>query len=229
MAVRTSVSLFLQLVLIAAVSWLALAVTNRMDASNQRLDVEIARVAALSEQTETFEAQTAALTTEVARLREFLASDSAIDIIFLKIMIVKPDLDRDLAREIASNVHRYAKLYGHDADLVLAIIAVESNFNPNAVSHMGATGLMQVMPQWKKVLAISDDLTEPETSIKYGLQIFGFYKQMYKKTDMALTAYNRGPGPVDMALMRGQNPTNHYLPRVMAMYEKLKTMSLGKI
>lgn len=45
---------------------------------------------------------------------------------------------------------------------------------------------------------------------------------------MALTAYNRGPGPVDMALMKGQDPTNSYVPRVMRTYEHLKSMNVGR-
>jgi soluble lytic murein transglycosylase-like protein len=91
---------------------------------------------------------------------------------------------------------------------------------------MGAIGLMQVMPQWEKVLGIQGSLKDPEISIKYGLQVLGFYMEMYKDLEMALTAYNRGPGPVDMALMRGRDPKNQYAPRVLKVYERLKKLSL---
>ena len=103
---------------------------------------------------------------------------------------------------------------------------VESRFNPNAVSSAGAVGLMQVMPQWEKVLGISGSLKDPEVSIKYGLEIFGFYMEMYKDIEMALTAYNRGPGPVDVALMRGKDPKNTYAPTVLKVYGRLKGLSL---
>jgi soluble lytic murein transglycosylase-like protein len=108
----------------------------------------------------------------------------------------------------------------------LAIIAEESRFNPNAVSPVGAVGLMQVMPQWEKVLGISGSLKDPEVSIKYGLQVLGFYMEMYKDIEMALTAYNRGPGPVDMALMHGKDPKNKYAPEVLKVFERLKKLGL---
>ena len=85
---------------------------------------------------------------------------------------------------------------------------------------------MQVMPQWEKVLGIQGSLKDPEVSIKYGMQVLGFYMEMYKDIEMALTAYNRGPGPVDMALMRGKNPKNGYAPQVLKVYERLKSLSI---
>src|SRR5262249_30880101 len=119
--------------------------------------------------------------------------------------------------------------YGRDSNLVLAMIATESAFNPKAVSSAGALGLMQVMPQWKKVLGIDGDLQDVELSIRYGLQILGFYSEMYKDLEMALTAYNRGPGPVDMALMKGHDPKNKYAPRVLTTYERLKRLSVRSV
>ncbi|MBW1870832.1 MAG: lytic transglycosylase domain-containing protein [Deltaproteobacteria bacterium] len=186
------------------------------------------RLQAEADRTKQLTVQTAALNAEINDLHQYLASQANQDVLFLKIMVTKPELDRELARKIARLTSKYATIYRQDPDLVLAIIAIESNFNPKAVSSKGALGLMQVMPQWKTVLGITDDLTDPETSIRYGLQILGFYKQMYKKMDMALTAYNRGPGPVDMALMRGENPQNSYAPRVLKKYNLLKSMKVGK-
>lgn len=170
--------------------------------------------------------QSTAIKAEGTELRQYLASNSAEQVIFLKILVMKPDVDLTLARNIARHAHRYAALYKRDPDLVLAIIAEESRFNPNAVSPVGAVGLMQVMPQWEKVLGISGSLKDPEVSIKYGLQVLGFYMEMYKDIDMALTAYNRGPGPVDKALMHGKDPKNGYAPQVLKVYERLKNLSI---
>jgi soluble lytic murein transglycosylase-like protein len=167
-----------------------------------------------------------AIKAEGSELRQYVESSSAEQVIFLKILVLKPDLDPALARTIAKHAHHYGALYKRDPDLVLAIIAEESRFNPNAVSPVGAVGLMQVMPQWEKVLGISGSLKDPEVSIKYGLEVLGFYLEMYKDLEMALTAYNRGPGPVDMALMRGKDPKNKYAPEVMKVYERLKKLSL---
>src|SRR4051812_7459382 len=166
-----------------------------------------------------------AIKAEGTELRQYVASSSAEQVIFLKILILKPDIDLPLARAIAKHAHHYGELYKRDPDLVLAIIAEESRFNPNAVSPVGAIGLMQVMPQWEKVLGISGSLKDPEVSIKYGLEILGFYMEMYKDIELALTAYNRGPGPVDVAMMRGKDPKNRYAPEVLKVYERLKKLS----
>jgi soluble lytic murein transglycosylase-like protein len=168
-----------------------------------------------------------AIKAEETELRQYVASSSAEQVVFLKILVLKPDIEPTLARTIARHAQRYATLYKRDPDLVLAIISEESRFNPDAVSPVGAVGLMQVMPQWEKVLGISGSLKDPEVSIKYGLQVLGFYMEMYKDLDMALTAYNRGPGPVDMALMRGKDPKNHYAPQVQKTYDRLRRLSVN--
>lgn len=170
--------------------------------------------------------ETLALKGEVTDLQQHLSSNAAEDLLFLKILVLKPGIDEELGRRIARNVHHYSDLHARDPNLVLAIIAVESDFNPKATSPVGAQGLMQVMPQWRKVLGITGDLADPETSIRYGLQVLGFYIEMYKDLDMALTAYNRGPGPVDMALMHGKDPKNQYPGRVLAAYDRLKRLSV---
>ena len=109
---------------------------------------------------------------------------------------------------------------------MLAIMAIESDFNPAVVSNQGAVGLMQVMPHWKKVLGLQE-LTEPEVSIRAGIQILGFYQQMYRDLDLAVTAYNRGPGPVDFALVKGASPANGYGAKVLSTYERLKALDVA--
>lgn len=219
----------LQLGLGLGLLWVGRMSAHQQQAA-QRLEAQLEKSAAQHEKLQKQLEQLAALQTsnrqETEALRQHLTADMAQDVIFLKIMALKPGLSGKLARRIAQHISAYSKLYGHDPDLVLAIMKVESDFDPKVVSSAGATGLMQVMPQWKKVLGIQEPLTNPETSIKYGLQILGFYKQMYKSLDMALTAYNRGPGPVDAALMRGKDPKNRYAPRVRAVYQRLKTMTM---
>ncbi|MBK6689919.1 MAG: lytic transglycosylase domain-containing protein [Deltaproteobacteria bacterium] len=179
----------------------------------------------LQHQTVALGERTTELGTQVQNLRQSLVVNSTEDVLFLKITLLARDLDPELTRTIARLVHKYAELYGRDPNLVLAMIAVESRFDPKVVSSMGAVGLMQVMPQWKKVLGIQGDLSDPEISIRYGLQILGFYSEMYQDLETALTAYNRGPGAVDFALMKGQDPRNRYAPRVLETYERLKKLT----
>ncbi len=182
-------------------------------------------IAIQSNQVVHLESKTDALNDELVRLRQFVGSKTSEDVIYLKINILKPDIDPELAASIAKVIHRNASIYSQDTDLILAIMHIESRFDPKAESNKGALGLMQVMPQWQKVLGMSGDLTDPEISLKYGLQILGFYQEMYKNNQMALTAYNRGPGPVDMALMNGKDYNNGYADKVLAVYQRLQTMS----
>jgi soluble lytic murein transglycosylase-like protein len=220
----------------ALVGFLALALVGsagaiyyfkwRLDGLSSTAAVTARQTTVLMERADALDEQARAIRAEGLDLRQYVASNSAEQVIFLKMLVLKPDLDPTLARTIARHVHYYASLYKRDPDLVLAIIAEESRFNPNAVSPVGAIGLMQVMPQWEKVLGISGSLKDPEVSIKYGLQVLGFYMEMYKDIEMALTAYNRGPGPVDMALMHGKDPKNKYAPEVLKVYERLKKLGL---
>lgn len=220
-------SLAIDVGLVAGLAWLAHATSDRFDRANAQVQAQMERTEGLTAQTAELVKQSDAVRAETEQLRRYLASKSQVDVIFLKILITKPTVDPELARTIAQAVHKYSAELTQDPDLVLAIMAVESNFNPDAVSNKGATGLMQIMPQWKKILGINEELTEPAISVRYGLQILGFYQAMYKDIDVALTAYNRGPGPVDMALMRGQDPKNDYAPRVLKTYQLLKSLSVG--
>jgi soluble lytic murein transglycosylase-like protein len=167
---------------------------------------------------------TQALKVELVNLRQSVASHTGQDVLFLKVLLLKPDIDVQLAHTIAEQTHRNSQLYGRDPNLVLAIMAVESDFNPKATSVVGAQGLMQVMPHWKRVLGINGDLFDVETNIRHGMQILGFYMEMYGDLETALTAYNRGPGPVDFALQKGKDARNGYAAKVLATYERLKSL-----
>lgn len=73
-------------------------------------------------------------------------------------------------------VHRESDRHGLQPELVLAVMHTESLFDPFALSHAGAQGLMQVMPFWKGEIGRPDDnLHDIPTNIRYGTTILSFY------------------------------------------------------
>ncbi|MDX8398365.1 MAG: lytic transglycosylase domain-containing protein [Mariprofundaceae bacterium] len=99
------------------------------------------------------------------------------------------------ARSIARWVYFYSVRFELSPELLLGLIATESRFDHFAVSNVGARGLMQVMPFWKKELGSeSDNLFEIETNIRYGSAILRHYLDRYKTLNRALGAYNGSLG-----------------------------------
>ena len=98
-------------------------------------------------------------------------------------------------------IHNYASLENLDPLLALGLMRQESRYQRTARSRVGATGLMQVMPQTGSKIAfdlnetfIPDNLTEPTTNIRYGIW---YLSQLLKRFDggwpLAVAAYNAGP------------------------------------
>lgn len=160
---------------------------------------------------------------ELQYLRDTLVYNQESQVILLKIMILSPNVDLELAQDIADAVQEESAAYRMDPDLVLAIIDHESNFNPKARSTAGAHGIMQVRRHWAEVHG-DEDLFDIYTNVRRGLQILKLYQLMYKDLDLALTAYNRGENPVNAELMRGNHAVNRYAKEVRETYERLKSL-----
>ena len=84
--------------------------------------------------------------------------------------------DPEQRMTLLRHVHRAATRARLQPELVLAVIQIESAFNPYAVSRVGAQGIMQVMPFWKKEIGRSqDNLIDLVTNLKYGCTILKYY------------------------------------------------------
>ena len=102
----------------------------------------------------------------------------------------------------------YVEVYSEENNLssafVYAVINCESGFDSEAVSKVGATGLMQIMPdtfEWIN-MKLGEDApysmaTDPETNIKYGCFLYGYLLSKYGRVQEALAAYHAGNGNVD--------------------------------
>jgi soluble lytic murein transglycosylase-like protein len=122
-----------------------------------------------------------------------------------------------------------AKRHSVDADLIASVIAVESNFDPKAVSRKNARGLMQLLPETAERFGVKD-IFDPQENIDAGTRYLKELLQKYNN-DLALTlaAYNAGPERVQQY---GRVPpyveTIKYVRRVKSSYEKSKASAPPK-
>jgi soluble lytic murein transglycosylase-like protein len=98
--------------------------------------------------------------------------------------------------DIRAMVRYYASTYGLDDALVMAVISVESGFNPRAESPKGAKGLMQLMPGTARGLGVTD-VFDPQQNIAGGtLYLAQLNHRFGGDKKLVLAAYNAGPGNV---------------------------------
>jgi len=112
---------------------------------------------------------------------------------------------------------------GMDAALLRAVIVVESGFDEQAVSHAGAEGLMQLMPDTANHYGVSDTF-DPEQNINAGARhLRELIGRFDNDLELALAAYNAGEGAVERYGRRipPYDETRRYVPKVMRIYRRL--------
>lgn len=148
-------------------------------------------------------------------------------------------------QDYAEYVEKYAKENNVDPLLIYAIIKAESNFDDKAVSNKGATGLMQLMENTAKEVAINefdeevteDSLCDPETNIRLGVKYFADLMEIFQEEAVALAAYNAGMGTVqgwiDEGIIKSDgsdienipyNETNMYVRKILKDYDIYKRL-----
>jgi len=138
--------------------------------------------------------------------------------------------------KLADLVYDNSRLYGYNPELLLAVIAVESKFNPEALGRYrsgglsGALGLMQI--KYPTALAISKmlgikglkpkDLMDPETNIILGTAYLTTLISRFKSFKLGIIAYNLGPGTVRSTLSRKEALPMRYYEKVLKQYYLLQ-------
>ena len=129
-------------------------------------------------------------------------------------------------------VRGHARNYRLDPALLAGVIYAESKFDANARSSSGAIGLMQLLPDTAKGIALHtggsrfrvSDLDDPEINVRYGSWYLRHLLDKYGDERTALAAYNAGQDNVDRWRAEGKGiafgETRHYVKRV----EHLKTL-----
>jgi transglycosylase-like protein with SLT domain len=118
-----------------------------------------------------------------------------------------------------------AKKYGVEAALIKGVMEQESGFDPNARSGAGAIGLMQLMPGTAASMGYRSSqgpLTSPSISIKYGTIYLRDQLHAFHTIELALAAYNGGPGVARRPKSSWPAETKNYVKIVQANYQRYK-------
>jgi len=122
-------------------------------------------------------------------------------------------------QEIDAAIEQSAARHNVDPNLVRAVVKVESNFNPNAVSRKGAMGLMQLMPQTAQQLNVSNPF-DPEQNVDAGVRHLKQLMESYGgDVKLSLAAYNAGQGAVARSAgIPHFAETRNYVRRITKLY-----------
>ncbi|TMK44657.1 MAG: lytic transglycosylase domain-containing protein [Actinobacteria bacterium] len=123
-------------------------------------------------------------------------------------------------RPWAGAIEAAATKAGVDPRLLAAITQAESGFNPGALSGAGAVGLTQLMPGTAAGLGV--DPTDPVANLDGGARYLAGQLDSFGRVDLAVAAYNAGPGAVRQARGVPDYPeTQAYVRRVLGCYQQL--------
>jgi len=95
--------------------------------------------------------------------------------------------------DVKEKIVSYSILYGIDPNLSLAVAKVESDFNPQAISHKGCIGVFQIHPSLARRYGYKkEDLFDPDINIRLGIRILKHYLDYFRNLELALAAYHAG-------------------------------------
>jgi len=137
---------------------------------------------------------------------------------------------------LADLIHQNSAQYGYSPELLLAVIAVESKFNPQALGRYrggtlsGALGIMQIKYETASHIANTlgmgkinrEDLLDPEINMVLGTAYLMTLITQFKSFKHGILAYNLGPGKVRSALANKEPLPMRYYEKVLKQYYRIK-------
>ncbi len=147
-------------------------------------------------------------------------------------------LDSKSIYEISKTIYEESIKYNFNPLLITAIIKIESNFDPKAVSNSYAYGLCQVRrfiaPELAENIGIKWDgaektLFDPIKNIQIGVYYLSMLNRNFNDLKTTIIAYNRGPYNVQEQLTNNQELPNNYVDKVLGYYANLRGFSLEEV
>lgn len=141
------------------------------------------------------------------------------------------DPGRGTAEKLARSILRESEKNLLDPLLILAVIQVESQFDPQAVSSRGAHGLMQVrrivvtelVEEGKITGARHHNLKDPLVNIEVGVSYLAYLIDMFGDVDVALAAYNWGPTRIRQKIVAREPVPSRYANKVLSVHRSLES------
>jgi len=136
---------------------------------------------------------------------------------------------KDVPPGIDALIQKVAREEGMDPDLVRAVVGVESDFNPSALSPSGAMGLMQLMPKTAALYGVENPW-DPYQNLKAGTRYLKHLLNRFNNDlELALAAYNAGPTTVkNYGGVPPYSSTKRYISKVMQRYPSTTTKTEQK-
>lgn len=129
---------------------------------------------------------------------------------------------KDMSKAYDAFIAEAAQIYGIPVPFIKAVIKIESNFNPRAVSRVGAMGLMQLMPATAEHMKVADPF-DPRQNILGGTKYLRRLSDRYDgDINLILSGYHAGPGNVEKAGGIPFEKTQQYVKNVYSWYVRYR-------
>ncbi len=143
-------------------------------------------------------------------------------------------LKHDNKKHLVELIYRESQKQNLDPQLIVALIKIESEFKPEALSKAMARGLMQVRFATAQEVAReiglklkkSKHLYEPYINIKIGTHYLAKMLKRFDNLELALTAYNMGPTKLKRRMVSKRKFSKRYSRRVLKVYDRIKAQTL---